>query len=95
MERRGQTALPKAAGAKQQTVCCMLVAAGVSVMLSDSDNMTARQLAEKAGDTDLALYFESQSASLPLGTSPASIFVILKPPVVRAHRDLQGLKKSD
>jgi len=38
----------------------MGVAAGVSVMLSDSDNMTARQLAEKAGDTDLALYFESQ-----------------------------------
>jgi hypothetical protein len=57
---RGQTALHKAATARQRAVCCMLVAAGSSLTLADRDGSTARQLAEKAGDTDLAIYLESQ-----------------------------------
>lgn len=39
----------------------MLVAAGASLTLTDKDRQTPRNLAEKAGDMDLAVYLESQS----------------------------------
>lgn len=57
---RGQTALHKAAYAKQRAISCMLVAAGASLSLVDKDRQTPKSLAERAGDADLAIYLESQ-----------------------------------
>ncbi|XP_040079014.1 eye-specific diacylglycerol kinase isoform X4 [Ixodes scapularis] len=57
---KGQTALHKAAAYKRRTICCMLVAAGASLSKEDSQGFTAKQLAAKAGDEDLAAYLESQ-----------------------------------
>ncbi|CAN7995042.1 unnamed protein product, partial [Ixodes hexagonus] len=57
---KGQTALHKAATYKRRTICCMLVAAGASLSKADSQGFTAKQLAARAGDEDLAAYLESQ-----------------------------------
>lgn len=57
---RGQTALHKAALAKQRAISCMLVAAGASLSLADKERHTPRSLAERAGDADLAIYLESE-----------------------------------
>lgn len=57
---RGQTALHKAAAYKRRTICCMLVAAGASLSKADCQGQTAKQLAARAGDEDLAAYLESQ-----------------------------------
>ncbi|KAL1472186.1 hypothetical protein MTO96_023094 [Rhipicephalus appendiculatus] len=56
----GQTALHKAAAYKRRTICCMLVAAGASLSKADCQGQTAKQLAARAGDEDLAAYLESQ-----------------------------------
>lgn len=58
--KRGQTALHKAAIAKQRAISCMLVAAGASLSLTDKDRQTPKSLAERAGDPDLAVYLESK-----------------------------------
>ena len=39
----------------------MLVAAGANLMLLDRARQTPRHVAEKVGDTDLAIYLESES----------------------------------
>lgn len=57
---KGQTALHKAASYKRRTICCMLVAAGASLSKADSQGLTAKQLAAKAGDEELAAYLQSQ-----------------------------------
>ncbi|XP_077530796.1 retinal degeneration A isoform X2 [Haemaphysalis longicornis] len=57
---KGQTALHKAAAYKRRTICCMLVAAGASLSKADCQGQTAKQLAARAGDEDLAAYLESQ-----------------------------------
>ncbi|XP_059353588.1 eye-specific diacylglycerol kinase-like isoform X2 [Daphnia carinata] len=57
---KGQTALHKAALAKQRAISCMLVAAGASMSLVDKERHTPRNLAERAGDADLAIYLASQ-----------------------------------
>ncbi|XP_064488970.1 eye-specific diacylglycerol kinase-like isoform X3 [Ornithodoros turicata] len=57
---KGQTALHKAAAYKRRTICCMLVAAGASLSKADKQGTTAKYLAGKAGDEDLAAYLESQ-----------------------------------
>lgn len=59
---RGQTALHKAATTKRRSICCMLVAGGASLSLSDRQGHTPRQLALKADDQDLAAYLESELA---------------------------------
>ena len=61
---RGQTALHKAALAKQRAISCMLVAAGASLSLADKERHTPRSLAERAGDADLAIYLESELYSI-------------------------------
>lgn len=38
----------------------MLVAAGASLTMADKDRQTPRILAERAGDSDLAMYLESE-----------------------------------
>ncbi|XP_065345431.1 diacylglycerol kinase zeta-like isoform X3 [Cloeon dipterum] len=57
---KGQTALHKAAEAKQRRICCMLVAGGVSISMQDSQGTTARDLAQRVQDPELAAYLESQ-----------------------------------
>ncbi|XP_059484692.1 eye-specific diacylglycerol kinase-like isoform X6 [Neocloeon triangulifer] len=57
---KGQTALHKAAEAKQRRICCMLVAGGVSISMADSQGTSARDLAQRAQDSELAAYLESQ-----------------------------------
>ena len=47
-------------GYKRRTICCMLVAAGASLLLTDHAELTPRQLALVAEDIDLASYLESQ-----------------------------------
>jgi len=50
--------------AKQRVITSMLVAAGANLSLADKDRLTPRLLAERAGDTDLAIYLESKYLSL-------------------------------
>ncbi|XP_052122101.1 eye-specific diacylglycerol kinase isoform X3 [Frankliniella occidentalis] len=57
---RGQTALQVAAAAGRRSVCCLLVAAGASLIVKDRQGRTAKQLARAAGDETLADYLESQ-----------------------------------
>lgn len=57
---KSQTALHKAAMAKQRIITSMLVAAGANLSLADKERLTPRLLAERAGDTDLAIYLETQ-----------------------------------
>jgi len=57
---KGQTALHKAAAYKRRTICCYLVAAGASLLVSDSADQLPRHLAATADDADLASYLESQ-----------------------------------
>ncbi|XP_055612047.1 eye-specific diacylglycerol kinase isoform X2 [Uranotaenia lowii] len=56
----GQTALHKAAGTKQRSICYMLVAAGGSLIIQDNNGRTARMLALEAEDRELAAYLENQ-----------------------------------
>ena len=56
----GQTALHKAAAYKRRTICCMLVAAGASLLVHDGAGLSPRQLALMAEDLELAEYLESQ-----------------------------------
>lgn len=57
---KGQTALHKAAAYKRRTICCLLIAAGASLLIQDLANLTPRQLACAAEDQDLADYLDSQ-----------------------------------
>ena len=57
---KGQTALHKAAAYKRRTICCLLIAAGASLLIQDLANLTPRQLACIAEDQDLADYLDSQ-----------------------------------
>ena len=56
----GQTALHKAAAYKRRTICCMLVAAGASLLVLDGAGLSPRQLALMAEDLELAEYLKSQ-----------------------------------
>ena len=57
---KGQTALHKAAAYKRRTICCLLIAAGASLLIQDLAHLTPRQLACVAEDQDLADYLDSQ-----------------------------------
>lgn len=57
---KGQTALHKAAAYKRRTICCLLIAAGASLLIQDHAGLTPRQLAMMAEDIDLADYLDSQ-----------------------------------
>lgn len=57
---KGQTALHKAAAYKRRTICCLLIAAGASLLIQDLASLTPRQLACIAEDQDLADYLDSQ-----------------------------------
>ncbi|XP_063233449.1 eye-specific diacylglycerol kinase isoform X2 [Bacillus rossius redtenbacheri] len=57
---KGQTALHLAAAHRRRSVCCMLVAAGASLLLTDREGSSAHRLALGAGDADLAAYLHSQ-----------------------------------
>ena len=57
---KGQTALHKAAAYKRRTICCLLIAAGASLLIQDHASLTPRQLANLAEDTELAEYLDSQ-----------------------------------
>ena len=57
---KGQSALHKAANYKRRTICCMLVAAGASLLQNDFAGLSPRQLALMAEDPELAAYLESQ-----------------------------------
>jgi len=62
---RGHSALHKAALSKNRTISCMLVAAGATLTLADKPfGQTPRALAEEVGDSDLAIYLESQESFL-------------------------------
>ena len=50
----------KAAAYKRRTICCMLVAAGASLLLKDGAALSPRQLALMAEDLELAEYLKSQ-----------------------------------
>ncbi|XP_075234118.1 retinal degeneration A [Lycorma delicatula] len=57
---RGQTALHKAAATKRRSICCMLVAGGACLNITDRQGNTPRLLALQADDQELASYLESQ-----------------------------------
>lgn len=57
---KGQTALHKAAAYKRRTICCLLIAAGASLLIQDHASLTPRQLAVMAEDQELADYLDSQ-----------------------------------
>lgn len=57
---RGQTPLHKAAAYKWRGICCMLVAAGASLDITDRRGLTPRLLALECDDVDLAAYLESK-----------------------------------
>lgn len=57
---RGQTPLHKAAAYKWRGICCMLVAAGASLDVTDHRGLTPRLLALQSDDHDLAAYLESK-----------------------------------
>jgi diacylglycerol kinase (ATP) len=57
----GQTALHKAAAYKWRSICCMLVAGGAALDVTDHRGLTPRLLALQSDDHDLAAYFESES----------------------------------
>lgn len=60
-QNRGQTALHKAASSKQRGICYMLVAAGASLTMKDSEGLTPMMQAFAADDHDLAAYLESKT----------------------------------
>ncbi|XP_031333831.1 eye-specific diacylglycerol kinase [Photinus pyralis] len=62
----GQTPLHKAAAYKSRGICCMLVAAGAALDITDHRGLTPRLLALQAEDHDLAAYFESQEHFLQM-----------------------------
>lgn len=68
----GQTPLHKAANFKWRSICCMLVAGGASLVITDYRGNTPRMLAIQAEDPELAAYLENQEhfqlASADLGT---------------------------
>ena len=57
---KGQTALHKASAYKRRTICCLLIAAGASLLIQDHAGLTPRQLAMMAEDIELADYLDSQ-----------------------------------
>lgn len=61
---QGQTPLHKAATYRWRSICCMLVAAGADLKLTDSRGLTPRLLALQADDHELAAYLESKSFEL-------------------------------
>ncbi|KAJ8950806.1 hypothetical protein NQ318_012668 [Aromia moschata] len=56
----GQTALHKAVAYKWREICCMLVAGGASLDVTDHRGLTPRLLALQREDRELASYLESQ-----------------------------------
>ncbi|XP_065156673.1 eye-specific diacylglycerol kinase isoform X4 [Atheta coriaria] len=56
----GQTALHKAAQYKCRAICCMLIASGASLTITDLKGLSPRLLAIQAEDHELAAYLESQ-----------------------------------
>ncbi|KAG5884887.1 hypothetical protein JTB14_025051 [Gonioctena quinquepunctata] len=67
-----QTALHKAVAYKWQSICCILVAGGAALDVTDHRGLTPRLLAVQIDEHDLAAYLESQEnfqlASSDLGT---------------------------
>merc|ERR1712223_28480 len=57
---KGQGALHKASAYKRRTICCLLIAAGASLLIQDHAGLTPRQLAMMAEDIELADYLDSQ-----------------------------------
>lgn len=56
---RGHTALHKAVQQKHRNICYMLVAAGASLTMRDSNGLTPMMIAFQVEDNDLATYLES------------------------------------
>lgn len=56
----GQTALHKAAQYKCRAICCMLIASGASLTITDLKGLSPRLLAIQAEDHELAAYLESK-----------------------------------
>lgn len=55
----GQTALHKAVQQKHRNICYMLVAAGASLTMRDTNGQTPMMVAFQVEDNDLATYLES------------------------------------
>ncbi|XP_031636667.1 eye-specific diacylglycerol kinase isoform X3 [Contarinia nasturtii] len=60
----GHTALHKAVQQKHRNICYMLVAAGASLTMRDSNGLTPMMIAFQVEDNDLATYLESQEKML-------------------------------
>uniref|UniRef100_A0A6A7FXB6 Diacylglycerol kinase n=4 Tax=Hirondellea gigas TaxID=1518452 RepID=A0A6A7FXB6_9CRUS len=61
--KREQTALHQSAANCRRSICCMLVAAGSGLTKRDYQDHTARDLARKADDEELARYLEKNEQS--------------------------------
>lgn len=57
-KENGQTALHKAALHRRHNICSMLATCGASLSKADNQGLTAKQLAAKAGDDELAAFLE-------------------------------------
>lgn len=57
----GHTALMKAALHRRHNICSMLASFGALLSVTDDNGMTAKQLASKAGDDELAAFLERMS----------------------------------
>jgi hypothetical protein len=75
---RGQTALHKAAAARQRSICCMLVAGGAAIGMQDHQGVTARELALRAEDAELAAYLESKSPPYYLRANLSLLLIIIE-----------------
>lgn len=56
----GQTALHKAVAYKWRSICCILIAGGASMDITDHKGLTPKLLAIQNDDHELAAYFESK-----------------------------------
>ena len=75
---KGQTALHKAAAYKRSSICSLLVTAGASLLVADTEGRTARSLALAAGaEQSLLSYLENQASSCHHNT-PQIFFFRLK-----------------
>uniref|UniRef100_A0A1I8IPP8 ANK_REP_REGION domain-containing protein n=1 Tax=Macrostomum lignano TaxID=282301 RepID=A0A1I8IPP8_9PLAT len=57
---KGQTALHKASWYQRRQICHLLVQAGASLTITDFSGLTPRQQAQRAEDSELALWLETQ-----------------------------------
>uniref|UniRef100_A0A1I8IR73 ANK_REP_REGION domain-containing protein n=1 Tax=Macrostomum lignano TaxID=282301 RepID=A0A1I8IR73_9PLAT len=63
---KGQTALHKASWYQRRQICHLLVQAGASLTITDFSGLTPRQQAQRAEDSELALWLESESKMTPI-----------------------------